>query len=478
MAATITGNREGRAAGFEWELMRKAVAEAVVAVRRVGDNRYLSPVKGTKCKAAVSGWLPEGKTVRRRARHAACVSVRDASIRRKTMALPVQSAAQPDVLLCMGTRPEIVKMAPVAHALAARGQAAPVLHTGQHEDMAWPLYRFFGLEPAHRLELARSGTALAELGACLLGRIDAVLARVRPRSVLVQGDTSSALMGALAAFYRGSPVGHVEAGLRTHTPAEPFPEEMNRSLIARLARWHFAPTVLACQNLMVEGISRADICVTGNTVIDAVHLGVARLAVGPRPAGLPAGIEARCAGRKLLLVTAHRRENWGTGIAAIAAAVAELLAQDEAFIAVWPVHGNPAVADTVNSALAGLAPPVAARLVLTAPLEYPALLWLLRACWLVLTDSGGIQEEACALAKPVLVLRDATERPELIAAGGGVLVGAQRAAIVATTRALAADAARYRAMQRCGMPFGDGHAGEAIAARLAAELAARDVERL
>ena len=385
----------------------------------------------------------------------------------------------PSLALIVGTRPECIKLAPVFSELRRAGKVRPLLvSTGQHRELLDQALGSFGLKPDVDLGLMTPGQSLPELSSRVLTGVSAWSAEAKPSAVLVQGDTTTVLGAAMASFYAGIPVGHVEAGLRTHTPAEPFPEEMNRSLIARLARWHFAPTVLACQNLMVEGISRADICVTGNTVIDAVHLGVARLAVGPRPAGLPAGIEARCAGRKLLLVTAHRRENWGTGIAAIAAAVAELLAQDEAFIAVWPVHGNPAVADTVNSALAGLAPPVAARLVLTAPLEYPALLWLLRACWLVLTDSGGIQEEACALAKPVLVLRDATERPELIAAGGGVLVGAQRAAIVATTRALAADAARYRAMQRCGMPFGDGHAGEAIAARLAAELAARDVERL
>lgn len=382
--------------------------------------------------------------------------------------------AAPDVLLCMGTRPEIVKMAPVAHALAARGVPAGVLHTGQHEDMAWPLYRFFDLEPAHRLDLARAGHGLADLGARLLARLDAVLGAVRPRIVLVQGDTSSALMAALAAFYRRIPVGHVEAGLRTHTPDEPFPEEMNRCLIARIARWHFAPTLLARQNLMHEGIARSDITVTGNTVIDAVRSGVARLDAGQAgpPPGLPGDLAARLAGRKLLLVTAHRRENWGAGITAIARAVADLLTGDDRFAAVWPVHGNPLVADAVNTALAGLAPAAAARLVLTAPLDYPALLWLLRACWLVLTDSGGIQEEACALARPVLVLREATERQALIAAGGGLLVGARRDAIVATTRALAGDAARYRTMQDCGAPFGDGHAGAAIAHLLAQELEA------
>jgi len=370
------------------------------------------------------------------------------------------------ILLCMGTRPEIIKMAPVYHALKEANLAAVVVHTGQHDSMAWPLYDFFEMRPDHVVHLERKSEGLAHLGALLLEHLDVIYAAVKPAAVLVQGDTSSALMGALAAFYRQIPVGHVEAGLRTHTPYDPFPEEMNRMLIGRLACWHFAPTPQALKNLNAEGISGAGVSMVGNTVIDAARAGVSWLrGDARRGAVLPENLNRLRklpAGQRLLLVTAHRRENWGSGIAAIAAAVRHLLLHEPTLEAVWPVHANPAVAAVIHAVLADMPEHAAARLHLCEPLDYPALLWLLDACWLVLTDSGGIQEEASALNKPVLVLRDSTERAELIAVGGGLLVGTCHDTIVAQTLNLMAQPHRYEAMRQAPNPFGDGRSGTSI----------------
>lgn len=370
------------------------------------------------------------------------------------------------ILLCMGTRPEIIKMAPVYHALKEASLAQVIVHTGQHDSMAWPLYDFFEMRPDHVIHLERKSEGLAHLGALLLEHLDAIYAAVKPAAVLVQGDTSSALMGALAAFYRQIPVGHVEAGLRTHTPYDPFPEEMNRTLIGRLAHWHFAPTPQALKNLNAEGIAGAGLSMVGNTVIDAARAGVSWLRSDTRRGSvLPATLNRLRnlpAGQRLLLVTAHRRENWGAGIASIAAAVRQLLLREPTLEAVWPVHANPAVAAVVHAALGDMPGHAAARLHLCEPLDYPALLWLLDACWLVLTDSGGIQEEASALSKPVLVLRDSTERAELIVVGGGLLVGTSRDTIVAQTLKLMAEPHCYEAMRQAPNPFGDGRSGASI----------------
>jgi len=385
------------------------------------------------------------------------------------------------ILLCMGTRPEIIKMAPVYHALKVANLNTLIVHTGQHDSMAWPLYDFFDMHPDRIIHLERRSLGLAHLGALLLEHLDRIHAAVQPVAVLVQGDTSSALMGALAAFYRQIPVGHIEAGLRTHTPYDPFPEEMNRALIARLAHWHFAPTARAVDNLEAEGITGSRVTMVGNTVIDAARMGLAWLhREAGRTDALPAclnGLYTLPAQRHLLLVTAHRREHWGSGIAAIAEAIGQLLLREPRFEVVWPVHANAAVGDVVRSVLDNLPDAAAARLHLCEPLDYPALLWLLDACWLVLTDSGGIQEEACALHKPVLVMRESTERAELIEAGGGLLVGTCRDTIVTRTLSLLAEPERYRAMQQAANPFGDGHSGAAICDILAHELGLKNAVR-
>jgi UDP-N-acetylglucosamine 2-epimerase len=275
-----------------------------------------------------------------------------------------------------------------------------------------------------------------------------------PRGVIVQGDTTSTLAAAQAAFFAGVPVAHVEAGLRTHDLSDPFPEEMNRVLTAQLARWHFAPTAGAALNLAREGVPGETVHVVGNTVVDAARQGVARLPAATPPEG------------RRLLVTAHRRENWGAGLARIAHAVARLVAAHDDLSVLWPLHGNPAVAGAVRSALSAASPAVSARLQLVAPLDYPSLLQHLRQATLVLTDSGGLQEECAALSVPVAVLRASTERPELIDSGGGVLLGTDEDRIVDVTTRLLADPAALTRMRGASNPFGDGRAAERIAAVL------------
>lgn len=376
----------------------------------------------------------------------------------------------------MGTRPEIIKMAPVYRALHAAGEPVAVLHTGQHDEMAWPLYRFFGMAPAHTIVPDRARAGLAYLAAELLGRIGERLERIRPRAVLVHGDTLSALAAATAAFFTRLPVGHVEAGLRTLCRYDPFPEEKNRELIARLATLHFAPTGQARANLLREGIDEHAVLLTGNTIVDATQLAIERLQHGAAQLvdGDLARFLARHAQHRLALVTAHRRENWGAGIRRVATAVARLL-QDHADLAiVWPVHANPAVAREVAAGLADLDASATARLWLTAPLDYPSLIEALRRCWIVLTDSGGIQEEAVSLGVPILVLRETTERPEILAAGYGELVGTSVDSVTAAVAALARAPARHAAM-RCApgaSPFGDGRAAQRISDALRQRTAA------
>lgn len=368
------------------------------------------------------------------------------------------------VLLCMGTRPEIIKMAPVYHALKAGGRPVLLLHTGQHREMAAPMYEFFGMSPDISLTLVRRSDALHHLSALLLEQLGDALESVNPRAVLVHGDTSSAAMAALAAFYRQIPVGHVEAGLRSHLMYDPFPEEKNRELIARLASWHFAPTELAREHLLRENIAPSRIHMVGNTIVDAVALAARLLEQAPHAGqnGELAGLDAALAGRRLVLVTAHRRENLGAPLLSIAAAVRTLLDREPDLVFVWPVHANPRIQDSVAAAFAGLPASAAARLFLTAPLPYPETLDLLRRAWLTLTDSGGIQEEAACLKLPVLVLRQATERTELVDSGGALLIGTDSDAIVGAVRHLGDAPASYQAMRAGPNPFGDGHAADRI----------------
>ncbi len=361
---------------------------------------------------------------------------------------------RPRVLCVFGTRPEAIKMAPVVRALAApSSDLEPVVcATDQHREMLDQVLGFFDLRPDHRLGVMRANQTPSEVMARVLERLPAVLDSVRPALVLVQGDTTTTLAAALAAFHARIPVGHVEAGLRTHRLDSPFPEEANRRLVGTLARWHFAPTAQARDQLLHEHVPASHVVVTGNPVVDALLWAVERLA--GRSGGLRLPVDA---GRRLVLVTAHRRESFGTPLRELCRALRELADRNPDVELVYPVHLNPQVQSAVRHVLQGHP-----RIHLLPPLRYWELVGLLRRCHLVLTDSGGIQEEAPALGKPVLVLRDTTERGEGIAAGTARLVGTSRRRIVAETERLLHDRAAYDAMARAHNPYGDGRASERI----------------
>lgn len=377
---------------------------------------------------------------------------------------------QRPILISVGTRPEIIKMAPVHQELRRRGMPVAWVHTGQHREMAQPLYEFFGIEPEHEVTLARRNGSLSHLNALLLEGLSEIFERVQPGAVLVHGDTTSTLASAQAAFYQGVPIGHVEAGLRTFNHREPFPEEMNRELTARLASWHFAPTPKAAANLRNEGVKEPGIHTVGNTAVDAALAGTARVeallqagatVLPPELNALRDGLNQRK--WRLITVTAHRRENWGDGIANIARSVSHLLDAHPDLAVVWPVHGNPAVSDAVYAELGEKARSLGGRLTLCPPLEYPALLWCLHHSVLALTDSGGIQEEGAALSCPVLVLRNTTERPELIDAGAGLIVGTDRGRIIDAVTTLLHDGTALQGMRDAINPFGDGTTSQRIA---------------
>lgn len=374
-------------------------------------------------------------------------------------------------MVVCGTRPEIIKMAPVYQALAASSQLKPLLvHTGQHTDLATPLYEFFGVHVDYNIELVREKPTLGHLSALLVAKLSGAMEATRPDAVLVHGDTSSASMAALAAFYEQIPIGHVEAGLRTHDKYSPFPEEMNRTLIGRMADWHFAPTQHAAQALAAEALNK-NVIVTGNTVVDAAKMAAKMLEAGyQEPFVSRNGLAEKVAGKRLVLVTAHRRENWGAGLAQIAEAVADLLTAHPDLFFVWPLHANPAVQASVKDVLTKRGVLSHPGLLLCEALDYSALIWLLHHAWVALTDSGGIQEEAAALGTPVLVLRESTERPELLECGGGRLVGANTQRIVDTVERLSQDPAMYAGMRDIKNPFGDGTAAQQIVRFLEKEM--------
>ena len=358
------------------------------------------------------------------------------------------------VLLLFGTRPEAIKMAPLVRALAAppaRFRVETVV-TGQHREMLDQVLELFAIRPQEDLAVMRPGQDLAGLTARVVEGVDALLARRRPDLVLVQGDTTTTFAAALAAFYRRIPVGHVEAGLRTGDLAHPFPEEANRLMTTRLAALHFAPTEWARDNLLREGVDPDTVHVTGNTVVDALN------AILERPHRLPEPLRAAFAGEgPRLLLTCHRRENHGAGVAAVCQAVETLLARHPRARVVAPVHLNPAVAEVIRERLGGHP-----RAHLVPPLDYLDFVHAMRASDLILSDSGGVQEEAPALGRPVLVLRETTERPEAVAAGTARLVGCDPERIVAEAHRLLTDPAAYQAMARAANPFGDGRAAVRI----------------
>jgi len=354
-----------------------------------------------------------------------------------------------DILLVSGTRPEIIKIAPVYHALRATSWArVHWLHTGQHGDMAQQILSCFDIEPD--IALHRQGTTLSEFSVGCRAQLDAVMTRQPWSAVVVQGDTESAFLGALSAFYHRVPVAHVEAGLRTYNLDRPFPEEGLRQMIGRVARWHFAPTSRARAALLREGLTDGDITVTGNTVVDAQKWSCRHK-----------GIRRRASGRGHLLITVHRRESWGNQLAEICQAIGDIAGRHPDLDVLFPVHLNPQILGPVHIALGGHS-----NIRLVAPLDYLEMQQALADAWLVLTDSGGLQEEAPTFGVPLLVLREETERPEAIEAGCARLAGTMRHAIVADVERLWNDAAAYRRMQRAGNPFGDGLASQRIVTTL------------
>jgi UDP-N-acetylglucosamine 2-epimerase (non-hydrolysing) len=354
-----------------------------------------------------------------------------------------------NILLVSGTRPEIIKLAPLYHALRATPWTrVRWLHTGQHGDMAHQILSCFDIVPDFSLQ--RIGTSLSEFSAGCRRQLDAVMDRERWSAVIVQGDTESAFQGALAAFYNRIPVAHVEAGLRTYNLERPFPEEGLRQMIGRLTRFHFAPTPRAHAALVSEGISAKDIWITGNTAVDAQRWSCEHK-----------GVRRQIDGRGHLLVTVHRRESWGDQVKEICHAVAEVAALHPELEVLFPVHLNPVVQAPVHSILGGCR-----NVRLTAPLDYLAMQQALVDAWLVLTDSGGLQEEAPTFGVPLLVLREETERPEAVEAGCAILVGTARRRIVAEIDRLWTDPLAYRFMQRTVNPFGDGTASQRIVSTL------------
>lgn len=377
------------------------------------------------------------------------------------------------VMLVFGTRPEAIKMAPVYRALRAQPDRFEVCCcvTAQHRRMLDQVLEAFGIVPDIDLDLMRPGQNPTELSAAVLVAMRSVLHEHAPALVLVHGDTTTTMATALAAFHEGVPVGHVEAGLRSHDLAAPFPEELNRRVAGLVARYHFAPTARSRANLLAEGCAAGSVIVTGNTVVDALQTIAARLDSDPplRRAMedeicAASGFAAR--DRRRVVVTCHRRENLAGGVEALCGSLVELATRFADVDYIFPVHPNPAVDEPVRASLAGYH-----NIRLTAPLGYLAFVQLLRSCHCILTDSGGLQEEALVLGKPVLVMRDVTERPEALEAGGARLIGTERAAIVDSVSRLLLDPAAHADMSGAANPFGDGTAGERIAAFLARELA-------
>jgi len=360
------------------------------------------------------------------------------------------------VLSIFGTRPEAVKMAPVVQALQQEPRIeASVCVTAQHRQMLDQVLQLFEIRPDFDLNLMRPDQSLAELTAAVFTHLEPVLQEVKPDWILVQGDTTTVMATALLAYYRQIKVGHVEAGLRTFDKWAPFPEEINRRVAGVVADLHFAPTAWARDNLRREGVADEIIHVTGNTVIDALQ------SIVSKPFNVQQLLPDIAADRRVILVTAHRRENFGRPLQNIFQALLQIAQHFPDTAIVYPVHLNPNVREPARRMLAGVE-----NIFLLDPLDYLPMVHLMQRAELILTDSGGIQEEAPALGVPVLVLRDKTERPEAIEAGTARLVGTDSKVIVTEATRLLQDQAAYAAMARASNPFGDGHAAERIVAAI------------
>jgi UDP-N-acetylglucosamine 2-epimerase (non-hydrolysing) len=366
------------------------------------------------------------------------------------------------VMLVYGTRPEAVKVAPLIKALENSDVLAPiVVSTGQHRDMLAPINEWFGIVPDLDLDVFAPGATLTELSARILQGLPEVLTRYNPDAVVVQGDTTTVAIAAIACFYHHVPVVHLEAGLRSGDILSPFPEEANRRLTGQVATLHLAPTPLARDNLLREMVDPANIAVVGNTVIDALAWSAQREASFSDERL----VEAERSGRPMVLLTAHRRENLGAPMTRIAAAVAALAARLPEYCFVFPAHKNPKVRDSIVPTIDAFD-----NVIVCEPLNYPEFVHAQQWAEVILTDSGGVQEEAPSLGKPVLVLRENTERPEAVHAGTVRLIGTQTADIVAETMRLIEDRAAHDAMAEAVNPYGDGHAADRSVAAIASLL--------
>jgi UDP-N-acetylglucosamine 2-epimerase (non-hydrolysing) len=363
------------------------------------------------------------------------------------------------IMVIYGTRPEAVKVAPLIHALERSALFTPLVAvTAQHRSMLDQVNEVFGIKPEFDLDIHCPGQTLTGITTRALQGVQALLAEQRPDAVVVQGDTTTVFAAALAAFYEQIPVVHLEAGLRTGNPYSPYPEEINRRLATQLTALHLAPTATSRSNLLAEKVGRAKIVVTGNTVIDALLWAVGR----QFSYGDPALADLDACAAPVLLVTAHRRESWGAPMRRIGRALARIAANHRDLRIVFPIHRNPTVRDAILPAIGPLP-----NVMVTEPLPYGGFARLMNRASVILTDSGGVQEEGPSLGKPVLVLRDTTERPEAVRAGTVQLVGTDEALIVDTVGRLLTDPAAYAAMANAVNPYGDGRAAHRAVAALA-----------
>lgn len=375
------------------------------------------------------------------------------------------------ILLVFGTRPEAIKMAPLVLEMKKYADLeTEVCVTGQHREMLDQVLYLFDIKPDYDLNIMKSNQDLYDVTSAVVLGMRQILEMSQPDIVLVHGDTTTSMAAALAAFYKRIAVGHVEAGLRTYDIYSPWPEEINRQLTGRIATYNFAPTETAKRNLMNEGVSAEKIEVTGNTVIDALHIVISRFEAdsairdGVRKKIMFAGydLSRQDNGRRIVLITGHRRENFGDGFLHICNAIKELSQRFKDVDFIYPVHLNPNVRKPVNEILGdGLE-----NVFLTEPLEYQEFVYMMSKSCLILTDSGGIQEEAPGLGKPVLVMRDTTERPEAVEAGTVKLVGSDKETIISMTSELLTNSDAYEAMANAVNPYGDGHASERIVRKL------------
>ena len=366
------------------------------------------------------------------------------------------------ILIVFGTRPEAIKMAPLVKEFQkqAEGFDTKVCVTAQHREMLDQVLEFFSITPDYDLNLMKPGQNLYGLTADIITGMKPVLEDFCPDYVFVHGDTTTTMATSIAAFYSGAKVCHIEAGLRTHNKWSPFPEEINRQVTGRIADYHFAPTETSKQNLLQENVLESTVVVTGNTVIDALLESVEK--VNSEPSVFIQDLSKRLGDREMILVTGHRRENHGEGFIRICEALKTIAQDDSSRLIVYPVHLNPKVQEPVNRILSEVD-----NVILIDPLAYQDFIWMMNRAKLIITDSGGVQEEAPSLGKPVLVMRDTTERPEAVAAGTVLLVGTDTNLIVAEALDLLTNKSRFEKMSRLHNPYGDGKACERIVAHIA-----------